>query len=453
MATVIMPGSAVTLSAVVGRRLAIVLGWPRVRGACGARSGPLDLPLAPAPWAREADEARRRRERGLRERRRRRPQADVVRLGFAHAPDPGLEHEAVHDGGAARPLRGRRRRSRPGSIRVRPERSRGTRSTGAWWWSVPATPRWASGASLAATASRRPRWARLASQVRRAGIKRVTGKVLADDSIFDRRRGIPTSGVDASGELGPLSGLSYDSGHRPRPLREEPGARRRPGAEAQARAARGPRRRGDRPRQPSGAGAPQGAAWERELAHCRHASRRHAQALEQLLRRDAAEAPRGSRAGAKGTTQRGRRKARRFAHRVGARVSMENGSGLSRADRASPREVARLLIAMDHRPDGAVFRRSLPLAGEQGTVAGRMNGTAADGDCRTKTGTLIGVSALSGYCDAGHGARRLLDPYELGERGRGAPRPGSDGGADRPLQTLEASTTCRHVTAPNPPET
>jgi D-alanyl-D-alanine carboxypeptidase/D-alanyl-D-alanine-endopeptidase (penicillin-binding protein 4) len=32
-----------------------------------------------------------------------------------------------------------------------------------------------------------------------------------------------------------------------------------------------------------------------------------------------------------------------------------------------------------------------------------MNGTAADGRCRTKTGTLIGVSALSGYCRAGHG--------------------------------------------------
>src|SRR5262249_27044160 len=119
---------------------------------------------------------------------------------------------------------------------------------------------------------------------------------------------------------------------------------------------------------------------------------------EMLLKRLGA-----SRGGAKGTTRRGVRKVRRFARRVGAHMSMENGSGLSRADRASPREVARLLIAMDHRPNGAVYRRSLPLAGEQGTVAGRMNGTAADGRCRTKTGTLIGVSALSGYCAAGHG--------------------------------------------------
>ena len=42
------------------------------------------------------------------------------------------------------------------------------------------------------------------------GIKRVTGKLLVDDTVFDRRRGVPTSGVDASGELrrpavGPLA--------------------------------------------------------------------------------------------------------------------------------------------------------------------------------------------------------------------------------------------------------
>jgi D-alanyl-D-alanine carboxypeptidase/D-alanyl-D-alanine-endopeptidase (penicillin-binding protein 4) len=30
-----------------------------------------------------------------------------------------------------------------------------------------------------------------------------------------------------------------------------------------------------------------------------------------------------------------------------------------------------------------------------------MRGTAAEGNCATKTGTLDGVSALSGYCNAG----------------------------------------------------
>jgi D-alanyl-D-alanine carboxypeptidase/D-alanyl-D-alanine-endopeptidase (penicillin-binding protein 4) len=40
----------------------------------------------------------------------------------------------------------------------------------------------------------------------------------------------------------------------------------------------------------------------------------------------------------------------------------------------------------------------MALAGKEGTVADRMHGTAAYGRCRTKTGTLTGVSNLSGYC-------------------------------------------------------
>ena len=46
------------------------------------------------------------------------------------------------------------------------------------------------------------------------------------------------------------------------------------------------------------------------------------------------------------------------------------------------------------------FRGSLPVAGREGTVADRMEGTAAEGNCATKTGTLSDVAALSGYCEA-----------------------------------------------------
>ena len=49
-------------------------------------------------------------------------------------------------------------------------------------------------------------------------------------------------------------------------------------------------------------------------------------------------------------------------------------------------------------PVGEDFISDLALAGHEGTVADRMHGTAADGHCRTKTGTLTGVSNLSGYC-------------------------------------------------------
>jgi D-alanyl-D-alanine carboxypeptidase/D-alanyl-D-alanine-endopeptidase (penicillin-binding protein 4) len=49
-------------------------------------------------------------------------------------------------------------------------------------------------------------------------------------------------------------------------------------------------------------------------------------------------------------------------------------------------------------PAGEEFIQDLALTGKEGTVAGRMDGTAAYGRCRTKTGTISGVSNLSGYC-------------------------------------------------------
>jgi D-alanyl-D-alanine carboxypeptidase/D-alanyl-D-alanine-endopeptidase (penicillin-binding protein 4) len=82
-------------------------------------------------------------------------------------------------------------------------------------------------------------------------------------------------------------------------------------------------------------------------------------------------------------------------------VQAVDGSGLSRRNAVSPQEVGKLLVAMARDPEnGPAFRRSLPVAGQEGTVADRMEGTAAAGNCSTKTGTLSGVSALSGYCSA-----------------------------------------------------
>jgi D-alanyl-D-alanine carboxypeptidase/D-alanyl-D-alanine-endopeptidase (penicillin-binding protein 4) len=83
---------------------------------------------------------------------------------------------------------------------------------------------------------------------------------------------------------------------------------------------------------------------------------------------------------------------------------MKNGSGLNDANRFSARQTVQLLAAMSRRfPLAAEFLAALPVAGKDGTIRTRMEGTDAAGQVRAKTGTLDGVVALSGYVEtAGH---------------------------------------------------
>jgi len=48
-------------------------------------------------------------------------------------------------------------------------------------------------------------------------------------------------------------------------------------------------------------------------------------------------------------------------------------------------------------PTRTLFAESLSVAGQDGTLATRMGGTAAEGVVRAKTGTISAVSGLAGY--------------------------------------------------------
>ena len=74
-----------------------------------------------------------------------------------------------------------------------------------------------------------------------------------------------------------------------------------------------------------------------------------------------------------------------------------DGSGLSRDDLVTPQALAKLLSHMASGPSFDVFIDSLPLAGEDGTLAGRFQATRLKGRIHAKTGTLEGVNALAGY--------------------------------------------------------
>ncbi len=83
---------------------------------------------------------------------------------------------------------------------------------------------------------------------------------------------------------------------------------------------------------------------------------------------------------------------------------MKNGSGLNDTNRFSARQIVTILRAMWSRfPLQPEYLASLPVAGRDGTIRWRMEGSEAEGRLRAKTGTLENVTSLSGYVEtAGH---------------------------------------------------
>jgi D-alanyl-D-alanine carboxypeptidase/D-alanyl-D-alanine-endopeptidase (penicillin-binding protein 4) len=65
---------------------------------------------------------------------------------------------------------------------------------------------------------------------------------------------------------------------------------------------------------------------------------------------------------------------------------------------------------------------ALPVAGVDGTLETRMRGTSAEGRARAKTGTLNGVTSLSGYVDAADGERLAFSMMIEFYTGSSAPR-------------------------------
>ena len=88
-----------------------------------------------------------------------------------------------------------------------------------------------------------------------------------------------------------------------------------------------------------------------------------------------------------------------------ADVALDNGSGLSRAERARPLALARLLRQVWRGPHRALVQSSLPVAGQDGTLANRL--PRLKGRAFLKTGTLNDVRSLAGFVQA-PGGRTLI---------------------------------------------
>jgi D-alanyl-D-alanine carboxypeptidase/D-alanyl-D-alanine-endopeptidase (penicillin-binding protein 4) len=99
---------------------------------------------------------------------------------------------------------------------------------------------------------------------------------------------------------------------------------------------------------------------------------------------------------------------REFSRQIGAEPDetvIADGSGLSRDDLVTPQTLVKLLLQISSGPAFDVFLDSLPVAGVDGTLAGRFKATRLKGRIHAKTGTLEGVNALSGYMDLPSGRR------------------------------------------------
>jgi len=245
--------------------------------------------------------------------------------------------------------------------------------------------------------------ARLAARIRALGIRRISGRVLGDESYFDEERTAP--GWKASFyklECPPLSALVVDRAWLDGHTADEPvvaaavafrRALGKAGVRVSGKAAEGI----------AGAGAVElgrvsSPPLRRLVAWMDTESDNFV--AEMLLKLLAAEEV------GQGTTAAGAAIVRRELEGRGvplAGVRIVDGSGLSRLDRLTARALAAVLRSGwgDARVSAA-FVGSLAVAGVSGTLEDRMEKAPARGRVRAKTGTTNEASALAGFAGEGY---------------------------------------------------
>ena len=239
-----------------------------------------------------------------------------------------------------------------------------------------------------------PTSSQLVSQLTHDGIKRVSGWVIGDAALFDALRGGPATayGPDIPDFGGQLSALSYDHGSTFKKLN--------PGAFAAKELVLTMHGAGIRAR-PLNRTLPAPGGTQ-ELASVASpplsvmlklmdvpSDDFFAEMLTKQL---------GVQFGAGGSISAGAQVISQVIDTYGIHPAIVDGSGLSRSDRSSPREVVDLLRKVWNTPIGRGMADSMPVVGVSGTVQGIAAHTVAQGRCVAKTGTLNYVTNLAGYC-------------------------------------------------------
>jgi D-alanyl-D-alanine carboxypeptidase/D-alanyl-D-alanine-endopeptidase (penicillin-binding protein 4) len=245
------------------------------------------------------------------------------------------------------------------------------------------------------------RVADLVAQLRRLGVRRVTGRIYGDGSRFDNTAGGPaTAGAPDTPDYGGVMGaLVFDHGATGKGY-AGPAAFAAHELALTMRAQHVFAQAGARPR-----AAPPGA---RALATVASAplpvllklmdvpsDDLFADLLTKLL---------GLHFLGRGTLAAGAAEIRAAITAVyGLHPRILDGSGLDRADRTTPDQIVSLLRQAWRTRDQQALEAALPVVGVGGTVAGIGRRTPAQGHCVAKTGTLDYVTNLAGVCQARDG--------------------------------------------------
>lgn len=245
----------------------------------------------------------------------------------------------------------------------------------------------------------------LADAVRRAGVTRVTGDLLVDESWFDRERTqrgwLPTYQKRNSVEVGNLSAMTVNEGvtdvKATLPAADPAGSAA--GLLRAALAKRGVSIAGGTlhglaPRNAAKiAGVPSPTVADLVFYTNRWSVNYPPEMLLKAM---------GARFGGAGTTEAGVKVLVRTLQK--ARIPLDglqlsDGSGLSIQNRITPRTIAAVIRRSldDQTPAGAAIRESLPVAGGPGTLLKRMRTGPAAGNLRGKTAFIKGVRGMAGW--------------------------------------------------------
>jgi D-alanyl-D-alanine carboxypeptidase/D-alanyl-D-alanine-endopeptidase (penicillin-binding protein 4) len=243
--------------------------------------------------------------------------------------------------------------------------------------------------------------------IRATGITSFSGRIVGDESYFDSLRGTPPYGDHASSWIeGELSALVYNRG-----LANPQGSafQRRPALFATQQFVSALKVAGVHVPSKTRVYTGVTPASAKQLAVV------HSPRMSWLIRLTNTPSDNffaemllkglGASFGGAGTTAAGAAVVSSEMATFGVHPELNDGSGLSRSDFTTPRQVVTVLERMAGNPN---FTDSLAIGGETGTLQDEMRGTAAQGKCIGKTGTLHDVANLVGYCTARDGHKLVF---------------------------------------------